>query len=229
MPSSASTSPRSSPRVLLSGERFETTAQIGGVVEEDFFDWVLDAEGGDRFVRALARRLAAFSWDDVEHDVMKVLYESVLTPEQRHDLGEYYTPDWLAAEMVARVAPEPLDVRVLDPACGSGTFLFQAIRRYVAVAEAAHRSNADVLAGVPASIYGLDLNPVAVTLARVTYLLAIGRERLQAERGSLQVPVYLGDSLQWARRESLLTAGTLTIETDDQAELFARELRFPEP
>jgi SAM-dependent methyltransferase len=215
------------PRVLLSGERFET-AQIGGVVESDFFDWLLELEGGDRFVQALARRLAAFTWDDVEHDVMKVLYESILTPEQRHDLGEYYTPDWLASEMVERVVPEPLDVRVLDPACGSGTFLFQAVRRYIAAAEAAGRSNADVLAGVTASIFGLDLHPVAVTLARVTYLLAIGRERLRAERGPVQVPVYLGDSLQWARRESLLTAGTLTIETDDEAQLFASELRFPE-
>jgi SAM-dependent methyltransferase len=159
---------------------------------------------------------------------MKVLYESVLTPEQRHDLGEYYTPDWLAAEMVARVVPDPLDTRVLDPACGSGTFLFQAVRRYITAAEALHRSNVDVLAGVTAQVVGLDLHPVAVTLARVTYLLGIGRERLQRDRGPLQIPVYLGDSLQWARRESLLTSGTLTIEADDQAALFASELRFPE-
>ena len=69
---------------------------------------------------------------------MNVLYESVITPEQRHDLGEYYTPDWLAAKMVERVVPEPLITRVLDPACGSGTFLFHCVRRYLDAADTAH-------------------------------------------------------------------------------------------
>ncbi len=93
---------------------------------------------------------SAFAWDDVEHDVMNVLYESVITPEQRHDLGEYYTPDWLAAKMVERVVPEPLITRVLDPACGSGTFLFHCVRRYLDAADTAGTAPADALAGVTA-------------------------------------------------------------------------------
>jgi hypothetical protein len=59
---------------------------------------------------------------------MKVLYESVIAPDTRHRLGEYYTPDWLAAAMVEKAVDDPLQQRVLDPACGSGTFLFQAVR-----------------------------------------------------------------------------------------------------
>jgi len=81
---------------------------------------------------------------------MNVLYESVITPEQRHDLGEYYTPDWLAAKMVERVVPEPLITRVLDPACGSGTFLFHCVRRYLDAADTAGTAPADALAGVTA-------------------------------------------------------------------------------
>jgi hypothetical protein len=61
----------------------------------------------------------------------------------------------------------------------------------------------------------MDLHPVAVTLARVTYLLAIGRERLmQPDRGRIEVPVYLGDSVQWKREaDDLFTGGHLVIET----------------
>lgn len=75
------------PRVLLAGDRLEA-AQIGGVVEDDFFDWVLEVEGGDRFVQTIARRLAAFSWDDVEHDVMNVLWASVSECSLTTDDGE---------------------------------------------------------------------------------------------------------------------------------------------
>src|SRR5207248_2431597 len=122
--------------------------------------------------------------------------------------------------MVEQVVAQPLTTRVLDPACGSGTFLFHAVRRYRAAAHSAGYSNAEMLEGVTAHVIGVDLHPVAVTLARVTYLLALGRERLQAaDRPALAVPVYLGDSLQWERQDNVLTAGTLTIQTSEGLQL----------
>jgi hypothetical protein len=87
--------PSVSPIVLTRGGLF-AQAQITGVVDHDFFDWVVEVAGGQQWVRTLARRLARFAWGQVEHDVMKVLYESVISTSERHRLGEYYTPDWLA-------------------------------------------------------------------------------------------------------------------------------------
>lgn len=80
------------PQDVLAGTAF-TRSSIYGVVEQDFFDWPLEVEGGPEFVRALTRRLARFEWATVEQDVLKTLYESVITPETRKRLGEYYTPD----------------------------------------------------------------------------------------------------------------------------------------
>lgn len=68
---------------------------------------------------------------------MKTLYESVISADTRRRLGEYYTPDWRAEAMVDAAVPNPLEQRVLDPACGSGTFLFHAVRRYLAAAREA--------------------------------------------------------------------------------------------
>ncbi len=221
------TDPTISPATLLSGGLF-TRAQIGGVIEEDFFDWVIEVPGGDRWVRDIARRLSRFDWTTVEHDVMKVLYESVIDADQRHRLGEYYTPDWLADEIVHATSDKPLENRVLDPACGSGTFVFHAIRRYLAAAEAAGHDNATSIVGVTQHVLGIDVHPVAVTFARVTYLLAIGRDRLQADdRPAFAVPVYLGDSVQWGQERSLLGDDVLAIPTDDGLQLFSSELRFP--
>jgi SAM-dependent methyltransferase len=166
----------------------------------------------------------------VEQDVLKVLYESVIGAATRKQLGEYYTPDWLAEEMVDEAITAPLTMRVLDAVCGSGTFLFHAVRKYIAAAEAASQSLPDILEGVTKHVYGMDLHPVAVTLARVTYLLALGRARLiDPSRRSIQIPVFLGDSIQWREQQlDLWTAGNLIIHTDDNRELFSTELRFPD-
>jgi hypothetical protein len=94
-------------RTLLEGALF-AGSQVGGVVEPDFFDWVAEVPGGERFVKTLAKRLSRFEWGAVEHDVMKILYESVISKETRHSLGEYYTPDWLADEVVREVVTELL-------------------------------------------------------------------------------------------------------------------------
>jgi SAM-dependent methyltransferase len=214
------------PATLLSGAQF-TLAGLHGVVDRDFFDWALEVPGGDMFVSALARRLAQFDWSAVEHDVLKVLYESVIPQETRKALGEYYTPDWLASAMVAQVVSDPVTQRVLDPSCGSGTFLFYAVRRFLDGAEAAGLPLSEAMARLPSHVIGIDLHPVAVALARVTYLLALGRERLSdPERGSLSVPVYLGDSLGWDQRDDLLTLDHLVIPTESDEMLLSGELRF---
>jgi len=216
------------PASVLNGQQF-AQAGISGVIEEDFFDWVAEVPEGEGFVRALAKRLTRFAWDDVEHDVMKVLYESIITTDWRHRLGEYYTPDWLAACMVAETVDDPLHQRVLDPACGSGTFLFHAVRHCLAAAAEAGIADAEALTAATGRVIGIDVHPVAITLARLTYLLAIGRDRLRApDRPNIHVPVYLGDSVQWRSPETnLWSREGLTIGVDDGVQLWASNLHFP--
>jgi len=187
------------PEQLLPGEPFQAVG-IFGAVESDFFDWVLTAKDGPGWVRRVCRQVARFKLENVQHDVLKGLYESLIDPEQRHDLGEYYTPDWLAEKMCDRVIAKPEEQRVLDPACGSGTFLFHAVRRVLKAATDSGLSNREALALCTKKVLGVDIHPVAVIIARVTYLLAIG-DRLRGDRPSLSIPVYLGDSLQWNARD----------------------------
>lgn len=215
------------PAVLVRGGLF-SQSQISGVVDHDFFDWVAEVPGGERWITTLARRLSRFAWGKVQHDVMKVLYESVISTDERHRLGEYYTPDWLADEIVGQVVTDPLDQRVMDPACGSGTFLFHAVRRYMRAAAERGVPDAEAVAGVTRRVTGVDVHPVAVTFARVTYLLAIGMERLRApDRPPIAVPVYLGDSVQWEQGETLMHADGLSVLIGDEGG-WGYEFRFPE-
>ena len=186
--------PEDSPKRLLSGEAF-SAAGIGGAVESDFFDWVVASPAGEALVRRIMAHVRRFRLREVESDVLKVLYESLIDRDERHGLGEYYTPDWLAAKVVRHAVDRPLEQRVLDPACGSGTFLFHAVRNVLAEAEEAGMA-ADVRA-VEAStlVAGTDIHPVAVIIARVTYLLALAPALAQRTSG-LSIPVYLGDAMQ---------------------------------
>lgn len=211
---------------LVTGKSFADVG-IHGVAEADFFDWVLNAEGGGAFIVSLARRLSRFDWTAVEHDVLKHLYESVIDERQRHQIGEYYTPDWLADKMVQDAVDDPLNQRVLDPSCGSGTFVFQAVRRFLSAADEAGLDSRTSLDRVTRSVFGVDIHPVAVILARVTYLLALSPARLQGDRGELAIPIYLGDSMQWQIDRTVTRADQLIIYTDDERGLFTEELIFP--
>lgn len=220
---------------LVSGAQF-SSRQIHGVVEQDFFDWPVDLPGGHELVADVARRVARFDWTAVEHDVLKVLYESVIEQRDRQDLGEYYTPDWLAEVMVADRVTDPLHQRVLDPSCGSGTFVFHAVKAHLAAADAAGIGPGAGAVSAAEHVIGIDIHPVAVTLARVTYLMAIGTDRLNAnDRKAIRIPVFLGDSLQWERHHDLFTddnALTISTSSEDLIEggggsLFADELVFP--
>ncbi len=191
--------PANDAAAILSGRALDEVG-IQGAVESDFFDWILELDEGRDLVLRIARQTARFRLRDVEVDVLKSLYESLIDPAQRKDLGEYYTPDWLAAKIVARVLTRPLEQRVLDPACGSGTFLFHAMRAKLASAKEAQWSPASAVAVCAEQVRGLDVHPVAVIIARVTWLLALG-PAITERAGELHVPVFLGDALQWNLRQ----------------------------
>jgi len=85
---------------ILSGRALDEVG-IQGAVESDFFDWILETADGRDLVRRIARQTARFRLRDVQVDVLKSLYESLIDPAQRRDLGEYYTPYWLAANKLS--------------------------------------------------------------------------------------------------------------------------------
>ena len=192
---------------VLSGSAL-AEAGIHGAVEADFFDWPLRDPRGAPLIRLIARQVARFRLRDVEADVLKTLYESLIDPDDRKTMGEYYTPDWLAFRVVAAAVDRPLEQRVLDPACGSGTFLFHAVRRLVAAGRDAGWAAERIRAACAEGVRGLDVHPVAVTLARVTWLLALG-PLLEGRTGRLDVPVFLGDAMQWGLRRYLDSADVL--------------------
>ncbi|MBI2918051.1 MAG: N-6 DNA methylase [Chloroflexi bacterium] len=182
---------------------------ISNFLEGDFFGWYLEVwdEPVDKGIRRIVSELANYSLvtldadPDETRDLLKKLYQNVMPRQLRHDLGEYYTPDWLAERLLNQVGftserePRLQEKRLLDPACGSGTFLVLAIKRVKEHCAERPIRSADVLSKILSNIQGFDLNPLAIISARTNYLLALG-DLLQAQRDfDVNIPVYLCDSI----------------------------------
>ena len=121
---------------------------------------------------------------------------------------------------------EPLTQRVLDPSCGSGTFLFHALRRLIEAGREAGWTERRIVESCADQVRGLDVHPVAVTLARVTWLLAVG-DLLQARPPKLTVPVFMGDAMQWNLRRFVDTTD-VTIEVPGEEKPLRIPLGFAE-
>lgn len=74
------------PEDVLSGLSL-SEAEIHGAIESDFFDWILKTEAGQILIIQLQQRVSRFRVGEVDLDLLKILYESLIDPEQRHDFG----------------------------------------------------------------------------------------------------------------------------------------------
>ena len=210
---------------------------LTNLLEGDFFAWYLFAwdKPIEDAVRELLKRLDEYDpatlsiHPEESRDLFKKLYHYLLPRQIRHNLGEYYTPDWLAQWLLNQVDNEfftadpdrnerrlwkkLLKTRWLDPACGSGTFLVLIIARMKELGKALMVNETDLLNAILNNVVGFDLNPLAVLTARVNYLLAIA-DLLEHRKGEVTIPVYLADSVQTPTMgENLLTAGAYQFRT----------------
>jgi hypothetical protein len=195
-------------RGLESGD-LSQELRIPGCVEGNVFDWYayLDSTTLLSMVRSVLQEFASISWVTVSNtvgitvDILRDLYHSVVPPVLRKHLGEFFTPTWLAEYTYLRAAKEwslksskdIAQATVLDPTCGSGTFLLIAIsdklRRLASVREV----NAADINVILSSVRGIDINPISCLMARINILLGLG-DALRLST-SPELFVYEADSL----------------------------------
>jgi hypothetical protein len=178
---------------VLSGEFFLAVG-LANLVEDDFFQWIRSSTASGMLRPVWERIIAQIETYDLsrlDQDVLKGVYQELVDPKDRRDLGEYYTPDWLCERVVSELLPKAGYVKVLDPACGSGSFLRAAITHFL---EHNTGSDAERLQRVLEHVVGIDVHPLAVNIAKATYVLALAPV-IQAAKRPVSVPVYMADSL----------------------------------
>ena len=175
-----------------------------------FYSWLYSDGESSNLPRRISREVDRYNWRLTGSDILKGVYHEFIPRDVRHDFGEYYTPDWLAeavcehvlddqwcTEAVARAA-DPSDdlqgVGVLEPSCGSGTFLRAAVNRLTPFAQRQTQDQVEQANIICRLVHGLDIHPVAVELARATMLAALPAN---PSTGINAINVHVSDTLRW--------------------------------
>ncbi len=98
-------------------------------------------------------RLQFVSLADTPGDVKGEAFQSFVYRNQRGDRGEFFTPHPVVRLAVAMIAPR-VDERVIDPTCGSGGFLIQALAY-----QSEQNPDFDSAAYVQQNLRGIEFNP----------------------------------------------------------------------
>ncbi len=117
---------------------------------------------------------------NVQNDVFGAIYENYLKELYDEQLGQYFTDPEVVNFMLDEIGynakeinrRKHKDISIVDPSCGSGTFLYSAIREIVKAGKAeteadARRVEADVLGNV----FGLDIAEFPLYLAEMSILM----------------------------------------------------------
>lgn len=150
------------------------------------------------------KRATDFDWSTISPDIFGTIFQRSMNQDDRHAYGAHYTTQTDIMKIVGPTIVQPFSdaidrattlkelaaiktrlqsLRVLDPACGSGNFLYVAYREMRRLEVAINSRENEIskrqdptqmaLGGVsPKQFFGLDVLPFAVELAKVTLSLA---------------------------------------------------------
>lgn len=127
-------------------------------------DYVLDE------VNSFIEEMDTYRLEEVGSDVVGYIYEELIPEEERHRLGQFYTPPPIA-ELIVRWAVRTSSDLVLDPAVGSGTFPVKAYKRLFelilekAASSSKQLSSGDIHKKILSQLYADDINPFSAHLA----------------------------------------------------------------
>lgn len=115
-------------------ERLERAFQEAKEISGDYETVFEDSEAGQILFLdeeelepelTLLKFLAGYDFSSLHQDLLGNIYDRLINPEERHANGQYYTPIPVV-DLINALTITKKDAKVMDPACGSGTFLTRA-------------------------------------------------------------------------------------------------------
>jgi hypothetical protein len=176
---------------------------IGNLLEGDFFSWYSTDEQWSDEIGGLIQEIflklsayedkAVFEKGENITDLFRDLFMTIIPDKVRHSLGEFYTPSWLADNLISETL-KLIDYKEgwtsIDPCSGSGTFVTVLIKKVIE--EVKDLDNKEKLKSILQRVKGIDLNPLAVLTTRINYFINISP--FVSDDDEFEIPVYLGDS-----------------------------------
>ncbi|GEM_PF-678644 len=158
-------------------------------------DWLYEANAGtDRALQRLLLRLNAYDLSELSEEILGDIYQGFLPERQRRRVGEFYTPPVLVDWILDRTGAGRGEGEVLDPACGSGSFLVRLAHRWQEEIRTRGVPPEEVARWISERLWGFDLNPFAAYMTSFQLLWALLRTGVSPQR-ALRLRVFELDSL----------------------------------
>ncbi len=155
-------------RFLLDAAFRDLEAVYARLFEKSVFDWAHEGDG--ELSRVLLRvffRLNAYDFTQITGDILGNLYERFLDPKSRKELGEFYTPEFVVNHILSGVGFTENPAPILDPACGSGTFLYRSIEVAIERFRAKGVAYPEAIEEAVKLVHGIDVNIFAAFIAQL--------------------------------------------------------------
>jgi len=133
-------------------------------------------------VKELIDYLNQIRWSDVSIDVIGRIFEGLIYKERRHLLGQHFTETKIVDLILTATLKEPK--KIIDPACGSGTFLVRALNYW----RVKYPNEPGEL------LVGIDIDKLAVMLSKINLYIQM-LEKIK--EGKKYIPqIYHGDTFK---------------------------------
>ncbi len=175
----------------------------------------------DRALAFMVSELAKYDFARTDVDAKGAAYQEIVGTNLRGDRGQYFTPRGAIKLAIDMLDPKPGE-RFLDPACGTGGFLVQAIAhladgfRQEKGLKSGLESTDDVLSiqgrlgeYARANLFGADFDPFLVRAAQMNVVMASGATTNLFHLNSLEYPAGHMSGLAEARQKADL--GTVDV------------------
>ncbi len=129
------------------------------VFERDFIDEIPLGNNVGMILSDLIKSLNIHNFSTLNVDILGSIFEELIPQEERHILGQYYTPTNLV-DLIIAFCTETKDADILDPTCGTGTFLLRAYDRKKFLG---NHNHTDLLS----QTWGVDIGAFPVSLATI--------------------------------------------------------------
>jgi hypothetical protein len=193
-------------------------------------------------IRKIIFSIARFNLLSTQHDLLGNLYQTYFDKETRKALGEFYTKEQVVSYILNEVnySDGISYKRLLDPCCGSGTFVVNAVRRYLIDADKrlpkSELKYGTILRDLCLNprIVALDIHPFAVIMTQIRLMIELIPVYIKAIKEDdkffiRRLPVFRTDSLEQETKSAdraVWRFGTDTIEITMELPIRLKENEF---
>jgi hypothetical protein len=189
---------------ILDGRFFQSKGLVN-LVEYDYFGW-LNHKPYIQDILPIARGiqidLEAYDFQSpAAEDIFGQMMSQLASRSQRLLLGQEWTPSWLAHQLVDNAIsklPQGSALKFVDMCCGSGAIIVEVVKKAKEIIAASGGTDTQEqrVQKLSQSITGFDIDPLAVMLSKISWILA-SRDWLEGlgEGTPISIPIYHADSL----------------------------------